>query len=48
MGARDFWQMHPIELHWLIEVKMPVKMYGKMTEHEVEEIYADMEMWGML
>jgi hypothetical protein len=31
--------MQPIELWWLIEARKPVRMYGRMTEDEVEEIY---------
>jgi hypothetical protein len=29
----------PIELHWLVEARKPVKMIGRMTEDEVRQIY---------
>jgi hypothetical protein len=31
--------MHPTEFWWLFDQRKPVKMYGRMTEAEVEEIY---------
>jgi hypothetical protein len=31
--------MTPTEIFWLIEAKQPPKMYGKMTEDEVAELY---------
>jgi len=37
----EFWTMHPTELWWLIESKRPRRMFGKMTEAEVEAIYED-------
>lgn len=33
--------MTPWEFWLLVEAKRPVKMYGKMTEHEVAAIYAE-------
>jgi hypothetical protein len=33
--------MTPRELWWLFEAKKPVKMYGKMTEDEVRQIYEE-------
>lgn len=39
MRPKDFWKLTPIEAMWLVDAKKPVKMYGKMTEHEVAEIY---------
>lgn len=33
--------MHPEELHWLIDARLPVKMYGSMTESQVEQIYRE-------
>lgn len=39
--------MHPTEFWWLADAKRPPKMYGRLTEAEVEEIYSDMEALGM-
>lgn len=39
MRPKDFWKLTPVELMWLIEAKRPVKMYGKLTEDEVAELY---------
>ena len=33
--------MHPTELWWLLEAATPPKMYGKMTEQEVQQIYEE-------
>jgi hypothetical protein len=33
--------MHPIEFWWLVEAKQPVRMYGSMTEAEVQQIYEE-------
>ncbi len=33
--------MDPQEFWWWVEAKRPPKMYGKMTEAEVEEIYEE-------
>lgn len=41
MRPKDFWRMTPAEFHWLMEAKRPRTMYGKMTEDEVEAIYAE-------
>ncbi len=41
MRPKDFWRLHPKEFWWLFEARKPVKMYGKMTEAEVAEIYND-------
>ena len=29
----------PIELHWMVEAKKPVKMIGSLTEDQVRDIY---------
>jgi hypothetical protein len=40
--TRDqFWKADPRELWWLVEAVKPPKMYGKMTEDEVAEIYEE-------
>lgn len=31
--------MTPIEFHWEVELRRGPKMYGKMTETEVADIY---------
>ena len=32
--------MHPVEVWWMIEAKMPQKIYaGGMTEYEADECY---------
>jgi len=41
MRPKDFWRVTPWEFWLLVEAKRPVKMYGKLTEFEVAEIYAD-------
>jgi len=41
LSREEFWSSHPIELWWLIEANKPVKMYGRMTEDEVAEIYEE-------
>lgn len=33
--------MHPTEFWWLVEVYSPIKMYGSMTESEVEQLYEE-------
>lgn len=33
--------MSPTEVWWHLEAGQPVKMYGSMTEDEVQEIYED-------
>lgn len=33
--------MHPQEYYWLAEAMKPPKMYGDMTEAEVDEIYRE-------
>lgn len=40
MRPVDFWGLSPLEFRWLLEVYKPVKMYGKMSEAEVAELYA--------
>ncbi len=39
MSPSEFWRLHPAEFWWLVAASRPVKMYGKMTEHEVRAIY---------
>lgn len=41
MRPKDFWRLTSQEFWWLLDAKKPVKMFGKMTESEVAEIYAD-------
>ena len=41
MRPRDFWRLTPAEFWWLIDAKKPVKMYGKMSEAEVAQIYQE-------
>lgn len=41
MTRTEFWQLHPVELHWLLDAKKPVKMYGDMTELEVALLYEE-------
>lgn len=41
MRPKDFWRLSREEFEWLVDAKKPVKMYGKMTESEVAEIYND-------
>lgn len=41
MRPSEFWGMTPTELWWLFDAKRPVRMYGKMTEHEVARIYRE-------
>lgn len=43
----EFWNMHPDELWWLVEAKLPQKKYGSLTEDEVAEIYEDMLEKGL-
>ena len=33
--------MHPLEYWWLLEANRPKRMYGNMTEDEVQEIYEE-------
>jgi hypothetical protein len=39
MTAEQFWRLSPTELWWWVEAKRPVRMYGRMTEDEVRQIY---------
>jgi len=41
MKPAEFWQLHPQEFWWMAEAKRPPKMYGKMSEHEVAEMYEE-------
>jgi len=41
MRPKDFWSLTPDEFWWHVELRKPVKMYGKMTEQEVEQIYKE-------
>lgn len=41
MSRESFWSMHPIEFHLLMEVWMPRKMYGDLSEAEVAAIYEE-------
>jgi len=42
MRPKDFWRLHPDEVHWLIDAMRPAKAYaGGMTEDEVAELYND-------
>jgi hypothetical protein len=29
----------PLELHWLINAKKPVRMFGSLTEDQIRQIY---------
>ena len=31
--------MGPAEFWWLVEHRQPIKMYGSMTQHQVEQLY---------
>lgn len=33
--------MTPLEVHWLIEARVPPKTYAGMTEWEVAELYEE-------
>lgn len=39
MAPSEFWNLTPTEFYWILDAKQPVKMFGKMTEHEVAAIY---------
>jgi hypothetical protein len=39
MRPEDFWSLTPTEFWWLFDAKLPVKMYGSMTEYEVRYLY---------
>ena len=39
MSPAEFWSLTPAEVWWLVEANRPVRMYGSMTEMEVEELY---------
>lgn len=41
MRPKDFWSLTPEEFWWNVELRKPVKMFGKMTEAEVEQIYKE-------
>jgi len=41
MAPSEFWSLTPAEFYWILEAKKPVTMYGTMSEHEVEAIYAE-------
>lgn len=41
MRPKDFWGLTPKEFWWLLDSKKPIKMYGKMTEDEVAQIYRE-------
>lgn len=40
LTPEQFWNLSPIELHWLVEARKPVKMIGSQTEDQVRELYA--------
>lgn len=40
MTPREFWRLHPTEVHWIVEAKTPPKMYGSLTQNDVDELYA--------
>jgi hypothetical protein len=31
--------MHPTEFFWLMDAKTPPKMYGNLTQQDVDELY---------
>jgi hypothetical protein len=39
LKPKEFWRLHPIEFWWIADFYKSRRMYGKMTEKEVEEIY---------
>jgi len=41
MAPSEFWGLTPAEFYWILEAKRPLRMYGRMTEYEVDEIYQD-------
>lgn len=45
MTPSQFWALHPYEFWWLAEYYMDKskdqKMYGSLTEREVEQLYRD-------
>lgn len=43
MTRDEFWTLHPQEFWWLVEAHRSVRMYGRMTEDEAEQIYQELE-----
>lgn len=39
LSPRDFWESNPTQFWWIAEARQPIKMFGKMTQPEVEQIY---------
>lgn len=40
MRPKDFWRLHPDEVHWLLEGMRPAATYaGGMSESEVADLY---------
>jgi hypothetical protein len=37
--------MHPTEFWWQARFHTPVKMYGDLTEDDVDELSRDLEKW---
>jgi hypothetical protein len=41
MTPEQFWRTHPRDYWLLLEANRPPKMFGKMTEDEVRQIYEE-------
>lgn len=49
VSRTEFWSMHPVEVFWLIDARMPKKTYaGGMSEDEVADIHAHLKREGHL
>jgi hypothetical protein len=40
--------LHPTEFWWLVEAKRRPKMYGRLTEQEVDDMIAEAKAEGMM
>jgi len=47
MSPADFWRLDVDSVWWYIEAKMGVKLYGKLTEDDAEDLYQMMQAKGM-
>lgn len=41
MTPEQFWRAQPREIWWLIAARRPRPMFGRMSEDEVESLYAE-------
>lgn len=48
MTPEQFWRLHPLEFWWLVDARRPVKMYGSMPEHEMADLYEELEEAGLI